>query len=69
MHIGDHVCNEECKKWHGGHKWKKYHHHSLGGGLWIMGWLFTIGFLKLTFWWGVLAVIIWPYLIGAHFAA
>ena len=28
-------------------------------------WLFTIGFLKLSFWYGVLAVIIWPYYLGA----
>jgi hypothetical protein len=23
--------------------------HSFAGGLWIIGWLFTVGFLKLTF--------------------
>jgi hypothetical protein len=40
----------------------------LGGLLWAMGWLFTIGFLQLTFWHGVLAIIIWPYLIGRFFA-
>lgn len=34
------------------------------GGLWIMGWLFTIGFLQLSFWQGVLALFIWPYDIG-----
>ena len=38
------------------------------GGLWIAGWLFTIGFLKLTFWHGVLAIIIWPYYLGSAFA-
>lgn len=36
----------------------------LGGGLWFVGWLFTIGFLHLTFWQGVIAVVIWPYYIG-----
>jgi len=35
--------------------------------LWLMGWIFTIGFLKLTFWKGVLAFIIWPYYLGVHF--
>lgn len=39
-----------------------------GGGcmgcLWFIGWLFTIGFLKLAFWKGVLALVIWPYYIG-----
>jgi hypothetical protein len=34
------------------------------GLVWIVGWLFTIGFLHLPFWNGVLAIIIWPYYIG-----
>lgn len=41
-----------------------------GGGLgciWFIGWLFTIGYLKLDFWRGVLALVIWPYYIGKHF--
>ncbi|HUT73491.1 MAG TPA: hypothetical protein VM221_01500 [Armatimonadota bacterium] len=33
--------------------------------LWAVGWLFTIGYLKLAFWKAVLAVVIWPYYIGA----
>jgi hypothetical protein len=37
---------------------------SVGGLLWIAGWLFTIGFLNLTFWKGVLAVVVWPYYVG-----
>lgn len=39
-------------------------HHTLTGGAWIAAWLFTIGFLHLTFWQGVLAVVIWPYYLG-----
>jgi hypothetical protein len=39
---------------------------SIGGLLWIMGWLFTLGFLNLTFWKGVLAIIVWPYYIGEY---
>jgi hypothetical protein len=39
--------------------------HSIGGLIWMCGWLFTIGFLKLTFWNGVLAVLLWPYYVGA----
>ncbi|MEI7513224.1 MAG: hypothetical protein WCJ74_01220 [bacterium] len=35
--------------------------------LWCIGWLFTIGYLKLNFWRAVLAIIIWPYYIGKHF--
>lgn len=31
---------------------------------WVTGWLFTIGFAKLTFWQGVLATVLWPYYIG-----
>ena len=37
--------------------------HGLGG-LWLMGWLFTIGFVKLTFWKGVLGIVAWPYFLG-----
>ena len=33
--------------------------------LWAGGWLFTIGYLKLAFWKAVLALVIWPYYIGA----
>lgn len=38
------------------------------GILWIIGWLFTIGYLHLGFWQGFLALIIWPYHIGASVA-
>ena len=38
------------------------------GSLWAIGWLFTIGYLKLSFWKGVLAILIWPYYIGVHYA-
>jgi hypothetical protein len=39
------------------------------GLVWIAAWLFTIGFLHLTFWKGVLAVVVWPYYLGVHFSA
>jgi hypothetical protein len=42
--------------------------HSSIGLLWFIGWLFTIGYLNLGFWQGVLAIIVWPYFLGAHFA-
>ncbi len=42
----------------------KIEHHGLTGMLWIGAWLFTIGFLKLTFWKGVLALLLWPYYLG-----
>lgn len=38
------------------------------GILWCFGWIFTIGYLKLNFWRGVLAIIIWPYYLGVHFS-
>ncbi len=45
------------------------HHPALGGMFWFAGWLFTIGYLHLPFWRAVLGVIIWPYFLGAFFAA
>ncbi len=35
-----------------------------GGSFWAVGWLFTIGFVKLSFWEGLLGLIIWPYFLG-----
>ncbi|KZD18052.1 MAG: hypothetical protein AO394_02290 [Candidatus Fermentibacter daniensis] len=42
---------------------------SVSAPLWTIGWLFTIGWLELTFWKGVLAILVWPYYIGAALAA
>lgn len=39
------------------------------GVIWLTGWLFTIGYLKLSFWPGALALLIWPYHIGVAVAA
>ena len=39
--------------------------HSMGGMLWFVGWLYTLGFLGLSFWKGVAAVVVWPYFLGA----
>lgn len=36
--------------------------------VWCAAWLFTIGFLHLSFWPGVLAIMIWPYYLGMHFS-
>ena len=43
--------------------------HSFMGSVWVGGWLFTIGFLHLTFWQGVVAIVIWPYYLGATFSS
>lgn len=38
--------------------------HTFAGGLWFAGWLFTLGFLHLSFWKGFLALVVWPYYVG-----
>ena len=40
--------------------------HTFTGGLWCVAWLFTIGFLHLSFWKGVFAIVLWPYFIGLY---
>ncbi len=55
-------------------RWHKHHHkHNrgwrggpmMGGPIWLIGWLFSIGYLQMPFFWkGVLAIIIWPYYLG-----
>lgn len=35
----------------------------------MAGWLFSIGFLQLSFWQAVIGIIIWPYYIGATLSA
>ena len=39
------------------------------GTVWVGAWLFTIGYLHLTFWSGVLAIVVWPYYLGVAFGA
>ena len=43
--------------------------HGLGGLLWCAGWFFTIGFLQLGFWRGLIAVLLWPYYLGVFVRA
>jgi hypothetical protein len=64
---GGKECGAHCEKWTR-KNWKKHHGGCKGGGIWFAGWLFTIGFLKLTFWKGVLALVVWPYFLGSFFA-
>ena len=47
----------------------KIEQQSAAGLLWLMGWLFTIGFLHLSFWSGVFAIVLWPYDLGVFFSA
>ena len=44
----------------------KVEQHTFVGGLWCAAWLFTIGYLHLGFWKGVLAIVLWAYYLGAH---
>lgn len=37
------------------------------GLVWLAGWLFSLGYLQLTFWKGLLALVLWPYYLGVHF--
>ena len=46
-----------------------WHHGGKGGapafgGIWFIGWLFTIAFANLIWWKALLALIIWPYFLG-----
>ena len=34
------------------------------GIIWFIGWLFTIGYVELTFWPAVLGLFIWPYYLA-----
>lgn len=34
------------------------------GLIWVIGWIFTIGYVGLGFWQAVLAIVIWPYFLG-----
>jgi hypothetical protein len=68
----------ESEEWCGDKKhWRKHHHkHHRGahggtmtGSIWCIGWLFSIGYLHMPFFWkGVLAIIIWPYYLGLALA-
>jgi len=48
---------------------KKVEVAGIMGPVWFMGWLFTIGFLQVTFFKGILALIIWPYYLGVYFSS
>ncbi len=38
----------------------------LAGPAWLAGWLFSLGYLQLGFWKGVLAIVLWPYYLGVR---
>jgi hypothetical protein len=43
---------------------KVQQHGSAAGAIWLFGWLFTIGYVKLGLWKAVLGLILWPYFLG-----
>ncbi len=45
----------------------KIENSGAAGIIWLIGWLFTIGFAKLSFFKGLLAIILWPYYLGTVF--
>jgi hypothetical protein len=47
----------------------KIEQHSFAGTLWAAAWLFTIGFLHLGLWQGVLAIVLWPYYLGLRISS
>jgi hypothetical protein len=47
----------------------KIEQHSAVGLLWFGAWLFTIGYLQLSFWKALLALVVWPYYIGTALRA
>jgi len=73
-----HESESESEEWCGDKKhWHKRHHkHHKNvyagqgfGVVWCIGWLFSIGYLHMPFFWkGVLAIIIWPYYLGVALA-
>ena len=46
----------------------KIEQHGGLGLVWCAGWLFTLGYMDLGFWKGVLAIVIWPYYLGVQMA-
>lgn len=42
--------------------------HGFIGVVWVAAWLFTIGFLHLSFGQGLLAIVLWPYYLGTFFS-
>jgi hypothetical protein len=47
---------------------KKHIKVETGGPIWLIGWLFTIGFIKMSFWKGFFALLVWPYFLGQAMA-
>ncbi len=36
-----------------------------GSSIWFAGWLFTLGYADLSFWQGLVGLLVWPYFLGS----
>jgi len=55
------------ERWHRHHHkhHREWHGGPMTGSVWAIGWLFSIGYLHMPFFWrAVLALFIWPYYLG-----
>jgi hypothetical protein len=48
----------------GGNAMNKGSAGTLGGVLWFVGWLFTIGFANLVWWKIIVGIVVWPFFLG-----
>lgn len=59
------MAQEQEKQYKESRKWRG---HSGGGGLagvvWVIGWLFTIGYAHLVWWQIILGIVVWPYYLS-----
>ena len=37
---------------------------NLGGIIWFLGWLFTIGYADLVWWKIIVGIVVWPFFLG-----
>jgi hypothetical protein len=51
---------EEKKK----HWYRRHDAPDLMFPIWVIGWLFTVGYANLVWWQILLAIAIWPYFLG-----
>jgi len=52
-------------KWRGKMAKIEVKNQSSLGMFWFAGWLFTLGYLNLGFWRGILGLFVWPYFLGS----
>jgi len=45
--------------------WRDRSGSSIAGAIWFIGWLFTIGYVKLIWWQIIVGIVVWPYFLGA----